>query len=135
MHGMRSRRRGLVRSTDACEAGSVDEAKKILTEADKLPKLPEFESQLTAIRIPAIELAQKKKDRLAEARIKRLTDQAAELIRQYLSEDKLRRVREEVDQLVEAAKTATPEKTKSPGKQNSRVKKSAPRSAEPAPTP
>ncbi|MGE3315505.1 MAG: hypothetical protein AB7O26_10350 [Planctomycetaceae bacterium] len=114
------------RALAAARTGNVEDAKKILTEIDNLPKLAEFESQLTAIRIPAVEMAQKRKDRLGEARIKRISDQAADLIRQYLADDRVRRVREEVDQLVEAAKNPPP--AKPAGKTKARAK-GAPKSA------
>jgi hypothetical protein len=89
------------RALTLARAGDGANAQKILTEADQLPKIAEFESQLTAIRVPAVEAAQKKKDRVAESRINKLCTQASDLIRTYLAEDKLRVVQEEVKQLSE----------------------------------
>lgn len=96
------------RALAMARSGDAEGARQELTKADRLPKVAEFESQLTAIRVPATETAQRTKDRLSEGRIKRQSDQVLDLIRQYMAEEKIRLVREEIEQLAETAKTATP---------------------------
>ncbi len=92
------------RALTLARAGKGPDALKILAETAQLPKIADFESQLNAIRVPAVEAAQKKRDRISESRINRLCTNASDLIRNYLAEDKLRVVEEEIRQLSEIDK-------------------------------
>jgi hypothetical protein len=74
-----------------------------LEKVEGLPGIRQFEQQLTSIRAPAIETAQERNDRAAEARIRRLCGDAAELVRRYLDADKLRLAREEIEDLLKLA--------------------------------
>ena len=58
--------------------------------------------RLAAIRVPAVNAAKARKDRGAEARINRLCDEMATLIRQYLSEDRIKQLNEEAAELRKA---------------------------------
>ncbi|MEK6258211.1 MAG: hypothetical protein AABP62_06280 [Planctomycetota bacterium] len=77
--------------------------KQVRTKLDDLSKLPDpksFLNRLAAIRVPAVKAAKARKDRPAEVRINRLCDEMAELINQYLNEDKLKQFREEMAELI-----------------------------------
>jgi len=99
------------RALALARAGDEPGARRLLADAEQLPKLADFESQLNAVRVPALEAAQASRDRLAEGRINRLCSQTRDLIRHYLAEDKLRVVREEIDELTKPdAKAKAPAK-------------------------
>lgn len=74
-------------------------AKQAVAELKKLPDAQVFLDRVTAIRVPSLKLAQSRKDRAGEARIKRMCDEMTELIKQYLSEDKRLAVLEELKEL------------------------------------
>jgi hypothetical protein len=56
----------------------------------------EFLADLNAIRLPGLQAARARKDRATELRAAKLCDELAGLIKQYLDDDKLKQVREEV---------------------------------------
>ena len=68
-------------------------------ELSTLPGIREFQSQLNAIRVPALEAAAERRDRIAAARIRQLCDEAADLVRRYLDPDAIRELNEEVEEL------------------------------------
>jgi hypothetical protein len=70
-----------------------------LDELDALPGIPDLQQQLNVIRVPAVEAAKQRNDRLSQRRIERLCDETADLIRRYLDPDKSREVREQIDEL------------------------------------
>lgn len=74
----------------------VDE---LLASIDRLPGVKEFELQLTNIRVPAVEVAVTRKDRLLEARVRQLTGDAGQLVLRYLDPEKLKELREELAEL------------------------------------
>ncbi len=76
-------------------------AKAAEAELKREPDAQVFLTQLLSIRVPAVKAAKAKKDRAGEARINRMCDEMAELIQQYLSEDKRRVVLEELKELYE----------------------------------
>lgn len=76
-------------------------AKAAEAELKKQPDAQVFLTQLLSIRVPAVKAAKAKKDRAGEARINRMCNEMAELIQQYLSEDKRRVVLEELKELYE----------------------------------
>jgi hypothetical protein len=75
-------------------------AKQAVADLKKLPDAQVYLDRVTAIRVPALKLAQSRKDRAGEARIKRMCDEMTELVKQYLSEDKRQAVLEELKELV-----------------------------------
>lgn len=86
-------------------AAKQNDWKLVRTKLDALSKLAEptlFLDRLAAVRVPAINAAKARKDRAAEARINRLCDEMAELIKQYLNEDKLKQFREEMAELLKS---------------------------------
>lgn len=74
----------------------VDE---LLKQIEMLPKVKDFEIQVANVRVPALEEAAKRKDRLLEARIRQLTGDAEQLVRRYLDPEKLKELREELAEL------------------------------------
>ena len=74
----------------------VDE---LLASIDRLPGVKEFEQQLANVRVPAVEVAVKRKDRLLEARVRQLTGDAAQLVQRYLDPEKIKELREELAEL------------------------------------
>ena len=70
-----------------------------LDELNALPDIPDFLQQLNVIRVPAVEAAKQRNDRLAQRRIERLCSETADLIRRYLDPDKARLVREQIEEL------------------------------------
>ncbi|HUG93078.1 MAG TPA: hypothetical protein VML55_19715 [Planctomycetaceae bacterium] len=66
---------------------------------DALPAMAHFQQQLNVIRVPAVEAARRRNDRVALRRIERLCSETADLIRRYLDPDKARQVREEIEEL------------------------------------
>ncbi len=78
------------------EWASVD---KLLVELDTHPGIPEFERQLMTIRVPAVEAARSRKDRLTETRVTQLASETQALIRRYLDADRTAQLREELREL------------------------------------
>ena len=85
----------------AIKKGDKPLAKAAEAELKRLPDAQVFLTQLLSIRVPAVKAAQSKRDRAGEARINRMCDEMANLIQQYLSEDKRRVVLEELKELYE----------------------------------
>ena len=86
-------------------AAKKNDWKQVRSKLDDLSKLPDpksFLDRLAAIRVPAAKAAKSRKDRAAEARINRLCDEMADLIRQYLNDDKLKQFREEMAELLKS---------------------------------
>lgn len=88
----------LVRSL--AESGDWKNFDKQMASLQKLPETRYFESRLTAIRVPAVESARKRRDRSAEGRVNRLCDQMAELIKRFLDPRQLQLVKEEIRELL-----------------------------------
>jgi hypothetical protein len=70
-----------------------------LAALEALPGPNDFQQELNGIRVPAIEAARRRNDRLAQRRIERLCSETADLIRRYLDPDKVRQLREEIEEL------------------------------------
>jgi len=66
---------------------------------DRLPGVDQFESELNAVRVPAVDAARQQNDRVGELRIEKLCRNASQLIGRFLDEDKVRAVKEEIDEL------------------------------------
>ena len=74
-------------------------AKAAEAELRKLPDAQFYLDRVSAIRVPAVKAAKSRRDRAGEARINRMCDETADLIRQYLNEDKRQAVYEELKEL------------------------------------
>ncbi|HID23063.1 MAG TPA: hypothetical protein EYP14_11770 [Planctomycetaceae bacterium] len=84
------------------EAGKWQQVDKVLAELDKLPTKRYFQSELQAIRFPAVTEAEKRRLRVAKLRIEKECRDVAELIDHHLDDSKLRDVKSEVDELRKA---------------------------------
>jgi hypothetical protein len=73
---------------------------------DLLPGKNTFVDKLSAIRVPALNAAKARKDRNSQVRIERMCKDVAELIDRYLDADKIRLVKEELDELKKAVQEA-----------------------------
>jgi hypothetical protein len=75
----------------------------ILKQVDEMPKAPAFAGDINAIRIPALKVARAHRDRTTEARIQKLCDELAELVTNYLDEEKFKDLREELAEMRQLA--------------------------------
>ena len=113
---------------------------------DGMRKAPSFTVDINAIRIPALKLAKSRRDRTTAARIEKLCDETLALVNNYLDEEKVKEVRDElaeIHQIVKdeaaaearakgvAEKPAETDKKPAAGKKKSK-KKASTRPAEPA---
>lgn len=79
---------------------------QLRAEMDLLPGKNTFVDKLSAIRVPALNAAKARKDRNSQVRIERMCKDVAELIDRYLDADKIRLVKEELDELKKAVQEA-----------------------------
>ena len=91
---------GLIRA--AAKQRDWKEQESRLAGLAKLEDAQSFLDRLAAVRVPAVNAAKTRKDKVAEARINRLCDEMATLIRQYLSEDRIKQLNEEAAELRKA---------------------------------
>ena len=91
---------GLIRA--AAKQRDWKEQESRLAGLSKLDDAQSFLDRLAAVRVPAVNAAKARKDKTAEARINRLCDEMATLIRQYLSEDRIKQLNEEAAELRKA---------------------------------
>ena len=91
---------GLIRA--AAKQRDWKEQESRLAGLSKLDDAQSFLDRLAAVRVPAVNAAKARKDKTAEARINRLCDEMATLIRQYLSEDRIKQLNEEATELRKA---------------------------------
>jgi hypothetical protein len=109
------RTRASVKNSDA--AG----ARRLLTELEQLPAADFYLAKLNEIRVLSLEEAHRRKDRVSEKRIEDLCQKTGGLIEQYLPDDRLRTIREEVTTaLAEAQKP--PPKAEPPRVRKRRIK-------------
>ncbi|MGQ0634958.1 MAG: hypothetical protein ACT4QC_10130 [Planctomycetaceae bacterium] len=83
-------------SRSGAKAGDWTRVDEHLRQLATLPDANEFLSELNAIRLPGLQAARQRKDRPAELRIAKLCDELSTLIKQYLDDDRLKQLREEV---------------------------------------
>jgi hypothetical protein len=76
---------------------------EVLKQLDDMPKAGAFAININAIRQPALKAARARRDRTTEERIKRLCDEATELVTNYLDEEKLKELKEELTELRQIA--------------------------------
>ena len=91
---------GLIRA--AAKQRDWKEQESRLAGLAKLDDAQSFLDRLAAVRVPAVNAAKSRKDKTGEARINRLCDEMATLIRQYLSEDRIKQLNEEATELRKA---------------------------------
>lgn len=80
----------------AADGNEWDRVDELLAELEALPGPEMFESRLVSIRVPAVEKAQERGDRLAVLKIRRLCSDASELVQRYLDPEKLQEFRREI---------------------------------------
>lgn len=113
------------------EWSAVDNYLKQLT---AMPKATAFAADLSAIRLNALKTARSRKDKITETRIQKLCDETATLIKDYLDEDKLKELREEIAELKQiAAEDAAAEAEFKAS--NKSAEQNSPKPASPAPPP
>ena len=66
---------------------------------DKLPVIKDFESELTLIRVPALEAAVRDKNRFAEANVNRICTRVSGLIKRYLDQAPVRTLKTDIAEL------------------------------------
>jgi hypothetical protein len=103
-----ARRAALVaRTRTALKSHDLDTTKQYLAELDHLPKADLYMSKLNEIRVVALEEAGRRRDSVAERRIDDLCQKTVTLIENYLPDERLQTLHEEVAASVaEAAATA-----------------------------
>lgn len=89
----------MARAKAAARAGQHSAADAEMAALTKLPGMSEFENQLNAIRVPALERAQAARDRSSESKIRKMCETADKMIRQYLDEEPVRVLREELQEI------------------------------------
>ncbi|HET6424308.1 MAG TPA: hypothetical protein VFG20_11530 [Planctomycetaceae bacterium] len=73
-----------------------------LKHLDALPTPQSFLDRVTAIRVTAVNRARERRDRTSEQRILRMTDDTAELVKRYLTDEKIVLLKEELAELRKA---------------------------------
>jgi hypothetical protein len=76
-----------------------DEVDRHTAALDQLPGVDQFESEINAVRVQGVEAARRKNDRMGERRIEKLYRDASQLIGRFLDEDKIRMIKEEIEEL------------------------------------
>lgn len=92
----------------AAKKGDWNRAALLRTELDQMPEKKTFTDRLAAIRVPAVNAAKSRKDRNGQVRIERLCKDVGELIDRYLDPEKLRLIKDELDELKKAVQDAPP---------------------------
>jgi hypothetical protein len=123
-----------------------DGVSEAFRQIDGMRKAPSFTVDINAIRIPALKLAKARRDRTTAARIEKLCEETLELVNNYLDEDKVKEVRDELAEMHQLARDETaaearakaavedpsePEKKPAAGKKKTR-KKASVNTAQPA---
>ncbi len=75
----------------------------VVKQIDDMPKAPAFAGNINAIRVPALKTARARRDRTTEARIQKLCDELGELVTNYLNEEKIKELREELAEMRQLA--------------------------------
>jgi hypothetical protein len=87
----------------ASKKGDWQRVKLLRQQIDELPVKEKFIARLAGIRVPAVNAARQRKDRIAQTRIERLCNDVNELIERYLDAEKLQLIKDEIDQLTRDA--------------------------------
>src|SRR5262249_57636918 len=70
---------------------------------DEMPPAAAFAVNINAIRQPALKAARARRDRTTEERVKKLCDEATELVNNYLDAEKLKELKEELNEMKQIA--------------------------------
>ncbi len=96
------------RTRAAVKRNDIVTARQLLAELQHLPGAQQYADELNKIRQLALEDARLKRDRLSERRINDLCQNTAQLIDQYLPEDRIQTFKEEITAAVADVKPPTP---------------------------
>jgi len=90
-----------------------------LKQLDEMPTVRAFAVNINAIRQPALKAARARRDRTTEERVKKLCDEAMELVNNYLDPEKLKELKEELGEMrqIAADEAAAEAKAKAGGGQ------------------
>jgi hypothetical protein len=110
-----------------------------LKQLDEMPTAAAFAININAIRQPALKAARARRDRTTEERVRKLCDEATELVNNYLDADKLKELKEDLNEMrqIAADEAAAEAKAKAgagqadPAPKKKVKKKSAPPAAAP----
>jgi hypothetical protein len=111
-----SRTRASVKNSDA------PAARRLLTELEQLPAADFYLAKLNEIRVLSLEEAHRRKDQVSEKRIEDLCQKTGGLIEQYLPDDRLKTVREEVTTALAESQKPPPPKAEPPRVRRRRTK-------------
>ncbi len=89
----------VIRAQAFAEAKKCKEARAELAALDEVPGITEFQRQLNAIRVPALEAAVAAKNKSARTRIEQLCKDASDLINRHLAESTLKERRDAINSL------------------------------------
>lgn len=94
-------RRGVLmaRARKAAASEKWDDVDQFIKEFNALPELPTVEQRIAAIETPAVQTARQLKDRVAEARIKRMCREIREIAAKNLDPDRIKEFRDEMVEL------------------------------------
>jgi hypothetical protein len=81
-----------------------DGVNEAFRQIDGMRKAPSFTVDINAIRIPALRIAKARRDRTTAARIEKLCDETLELVNNYLDEEKVKEVRDELAEIRQLAR-------------------------------
>jgi hypothetical protein len=85
------------------KAGQWEEMTAALRQLEDMPKAASFAVNINAIRQPALKSARARRDRTTEERVRKLCDEALELVTNYLDEEKLKELKEELNEMRQIA--------------------------------
>ncbi len=94
----------LARALSMARKENWDEADSIMTAVDRLPSISSFKSKIIAVRVPGVERAQANRDRSAEKRINKMSQELEELVDRYLTVTPVREVKDEIKELRQLSK-------------------------------
>jgi hypothetical protein len=94
----------MARARRAARAGKWDDVDRFLDELKKLPDFQQFDTRLSAVRVPAEQTCRKLGDRVAQSRIARLCRDFREIAQTRLSPDIIRDFQTEMNQLRSAGR-------------------------------
>jgi hypothetical protein len=118
-----ARRAALIGRTRASVKNSdAPAARRLLTELDQLPAADFYLAKLNEIRVLSLEEAHRRKDQVSEKRIEDLCQKTGGLIEQYLPDDRLKTVREEVTTALAESQKPPPPKAEPPRVRRRRTK-------------
>lgn len=89
----------LSRSKLYAQMNQWDKIEGEFAKLSKLPGLDEFERDLSSIRLPAVREAELRGDRVSALKIREMSRSASQIIQRYLDKDKVRLIRDEIEEL------------------------------------